>query len=250
MNKITILRVLDKKVRTPSIITHADYGMYEALYVRNRKRAIRKIIRKNKGEIIAINHKCKDEYIFENYINSYKELSIEVVLPVIEKICRAAARKFNLKLPLEDIYLYASPSLAYKFVENLIGVSRIFTIVSKEPSGEEAEKLYFEKGCLIRHVQKVENKVNSDTLSIFIERGGVSFSPVINITTDAVLGEKVIDVRKVAVTDNKIKEIEKSLGGTSGLVLYTLIGKIPGGNAEVNINKAADTIFLLDTNAI
>ena len=142
LNKITVLRVLDKKLRSRNLINRADYGTYSIVCVRNRKRAIRRLIRKHRGEIIAINNNCKEEYILKNCTNSYNELSIEVVLPVIEKICRAASLKYNLKLPLEDIYLYANPSLAYKFIENLIGLSRIFTVVSKEPLGEQAEKLY------------------------------------------------------------------------------------------------------------
>ena len=227
-----------------------EFKTHSVVNIRNRKRDVRKLIKKNQNEIVTISHNCKEEYVFENRIKSYNQLSIEIVLPVIERICREAAAKYNLKLPLEDIFLYATPNTAYKFIEKLIGVSRIFTIVSEEPLNELADELYFEKGCLIRRVQKAESKAGGDTISIFVEKSGFVFSPVINIMKDAVAGEKVINVREIEVSEKEMNEINKSIGGINGLVLYNLLGRIPGENAWVNINKTADTIFLLDTKAI
>ncbi|MBQ3021739.1 MAG: hypothetical protein IJD91_00230 [Clostridia bacterium] len=250
MKKVSVLKVADKKERTRDLIKYLDRGMYDLVIAKNSKRAIKKIAKMSKGQIIAINNNSKELISQKGGVRKYSELSNECVLAVIEKTCREIAVKYGFQLPLEDLYIYAPTSKAYEYVEKLIGLSRIFTIVSDEPPGEVADSLYFEFGCLLRHVRKSELKICDETISIFLDENGVVNSPIINISKREFREKQTIDIGRIAVCDNEVKEIAQDLSCVSGLVLCTLFGKVPGKDANVDINKTADSIFVLDTKGI
>ncbi len=232
-----------------SIIKYEEKDICDLITVGNSARAIKRIIKKRKNDTIVINNNSADESNLKGCIIKYNELSIEASLKVIEKICRQVAAKHNIKIPFEDLYLYASPETAYKFIEKLMGMSRIFTVVTDMPLEDSSKSLYLEHGCLTRHIKR-PNEHSCESVSFFIESCGIVDSPVVNLTDNEIQNEKVTDVRKVSVSDPKMAELKKHFSGVCGLPLYTLTGLVPEENSTVDINKKADSIFLLDTSAI
>lgn len=253
MKKTVILNVSEKKGFLSQAYRCEEHANMSLVTIKNSKRALRRLSGILKGENIVINHLQKDEYIFNNCIKPYADLSYKTVIPVMDKICRCVAEKYVLQLPFEEIYIVANPATAYEIILPLIGMGRMFTIVSEEGAGREADSLYFEHGCIIRHIKRTENRLNPDCIIIRAEeRGSPHFgaAPVINLVNAPAYGEKVLSANNISVSDDNILQFSQYWGGSSGLSLYELTEEIPAANAEIDINKNADTIFLLDTNQI
>lgn len=248
MNKISILTLVDKKKR--DIKEYEEFETYSQITAKNSKRSLNKILKKYKDETVIISNNSLKEPFLESKVKPYKKISKTLALEIIEKICREVALKYNLKLPLEEVYLYARPETACEFIKNIVGISRIYTIVSNSKNVQEADNLYFEYGCPVRHIKKMNSMNTRDSIFIFIDECGFSTSPIINLTEEEIAGENVTDIKKISVTDSDTEELTKAISAVGGLALYTLVGKRLSDNATVNINKKADTIFLLDTNAI
>lgn len=253
MKKTVILNVSEKKGFLSQAYRCEEYANMSLVTIKNSKRALRRLSGILKGENIVINHHQKDEYIFNNCIKPYAELSHKTIIPVIDKICRCVAEKYVLQIPFEEIYIVANPAAAYEIILPLVGMGRMFTIVSDETAGREADSLYFEHGCIIRHIKRVSNRINPDCIVIRAEERGIphfAAAPVINLLNSPVYGEKVLSANNILVSDDNIIQFSQFWGGSSGLSLYELTGEKPMSNAEIDINKNADTIFLLDTNQI
>ncbi len=246
MNRISVLRLADKKKRIKNI-NYEEFEAYSLLTVKNSKRSIKKVLKRHEDETIVVSNDSIGELALQGYVKPYNELSTEVVLEIIEKVCREVALKHGLKLPLEDIYLYASPKTACEFIKRIIGISRIYTIVSKEEGERAADNIYFEYGYPIRRVEKPDLNNGEDVIAIFIEECGNINSRIINITKNKISGANVVDVREITVLDEDIKELTKSISERVGLSLLTILEKKPSGNVTIDINKKADPIFLLDT---
>lgn len=250
MNSTLILNVSEKRGCFSHKLQCEKYENISVITIANRKRALKKLSKILQNEKVIINNHSKDECIFENRIKEYNKLSYKTVFPVINKICRCTASKYSMQLPFEEVYILANPTTAYSIIAQLIGISRMFTIVSQENAGKEADELYFEHGCVIRHIRKADRKINRDSIVIRLDNTtDLSFdaSPVINIADTSALGNKVINARSICVYDNRLSTLCNLWGGNSGLLLYNLFEEFPAENTKVDINKNADRIFLLDT---
>lgn len=251
MDNTVILNVAEKKSCFGHALQCDKYENISVITIKKRKRALKKIFKTLPNQNILINNLIKDEYILNNCIKEYNEISYKTVFSVINKICRCTASKYGIQLPFEEIYIYAIPKIAYKIITRLMDIGRMFTIVSEEPPGKEADELYFEHGCIIRHIKKAERRNISDSVVIRVDNMvDLTFvsSPIINVAETPVLGDKVIDARSIYVFDDRLLMLCRLWGGNSSLKLYNLVGEMPPENAKVDINKTADRIFLLDMN--
>ena len=180
MDRIPVLTIVDKKKR--NIREYEEFETYSQIMLKNTRRSLNKVLRMYKDETVIVSNNSVENPILEGKLKPYKKLSKTLVLDIIEKICREVAFKHGLKLPLEDVYLYACPEVACEFIKKILGLSRIYTIVSNAKKDMNADNLYFEYGCPVRHIEKMKLSNVKDSISIFIEESGISISPIINIT--------------------------------------------------------------------
>ena len=135
MNKLIVLEFVDKK---PCL---QNYETHTLMKIKRSKRALKKL-RKIDCENIVLSKNTLAIMPYEHCIEEVKSVSEACALSVIEKICREVSSKYGYKLPIEDVYIYASPSKAYSYIDKLVEISRIFTIITSEPPREEAYNLY------------------------------------------------------------------------------------------------------------
>ena len=229
-----------------------NYGNIAGITVKNRRGALRKIVKRVDCKHFIINHNQEDERLFERKIKRYNNLSIKTVLPIIDKVCRLTAEKYKMTIPLEEIYITADEEYVFDIVRKLSAISRLFSIVCDNCDINISDRLYFEYGCVSRRINTFDRGINKD--SIIIRAGGknapfFSETPIIDITSDKEESGRVVSALDIVVTDEKAELISKLWGGKSGLFLYELLGIVPDENAKIDINKTADPIFLLDTEA-
>ncbi len=247
MNKISVLAITDKKKR--DIKEYEDFGIYSRIIVKNTKRSLNKALKKYKSETVIISNDSLNKPILCEKYKPYKSFSEEKALEIIEKVCREVALQHSLEIPLEDIYIYARPETACKYIKRLSGLGRVYTIVTDMEDGSVVDELYFEYGCITRTVRKPNLQNTNDSIALFVETRGALTIPIINIKNEEIIGENVTDIWNISVFDDSITDLSKVISAKSGLSLYTLLGKSIPSNAAININKKSDTIFLLDTNA-
>lgn len=227
-----------------------NFGNISYVTIKNRHRALKKLVKTLNGENVIVNHLQTEEYIFEGHLRKWWDLSYKTVLPVINKICRLTAAKFTMKIPFEEMYIIADEDTAYEFITELSGMSRLFTVVSKKQGTKNSDELYFNHGCVVRRKNVFDGKENPD--SIVIRVSDCAFAkplsmPVVDLSASPEYGKNVILARDVCVFDDAIEEVRKNWGGNSGLLLYELLEILPDRNSKTDINKKADRIFLLDT---
>ncbi len=245
MEKILVMQLVDKKARRKNIVCE-EYELHSLITVKNSERLIKKVIKKHSDRTIVVGNDFAEEKVLQGLLKPYSGLSMEIVLQIIENVCRKVALKYGLKLPLEDVHIYASPSLACEFIKRLIGLSRIYTIVSNERLEKNCDEIYFEYGYPIRCVEKLETNSGADVISIFVEEYRNTNSQIINITENKITGSNVLNIREIMLPDEySIKGLEKS----NGLCLQAIMGRRTIENFELDINKKVDPIFLLDTKA-
>lgn len=248
MSRISVLTIIDKKKKYFN--EYEESEIYSQIIVKNTIRSLKRELRKHKNETVIISNDSIRKPILEGKYKPYKIISKKLVLETIEKICREVALKYDLNIPLEEICVFARPEIACEYIERLIGLSRIYTIVSDFENAEVADNLYFKHGYPVRYIRKKNLKNVKESISLFIDESGASNVPAINITGEEILGRNVIDIGEISVADNSVAEISKLLSIGSGLSLYTLLEKEIPDNAIVDISKKAGIIFLLDTSAI
>ena len=245
MKKILVMELKDKRLRGKNIV-YEEHELYSLITLKNSERMIKKVIKKYSDRTIVVSNDFIEEKLLQGLLKPYNAVSMEIVLQIIENLCRKLALKCDLKLPLEDVHIYANPSLACEFIKRLIGLSRIYTIVSNEKKEKSCDEIYFKYGYPIRCVGKSEVASGIDIISIFVEECGNTNSPIINITESKITGSNVLDVREIMLPDEcSVKGLEKS----NGLCLHTIMNSGAIENLELDINKKAEPIFLLDTKA-
>lgn len=249
MKKTVILKASERMGAFAQPFRRSEYENISLITIKNRQRALRKLVKRLNDENVIINHFQVKERIFSNRLKIYNEFSYKTVLPIINKICRQIAAKYTMQIPFEEICIVARPEVAYSFIIPLLGISRLFTIVSDESVGKKADELYFEHGCIIRQASALDNTISRDRIIIRARDKMIPTNaeiPIIDVTNVPVYGKTVIQARSILVFDERILTIGEHWGGSGGLLLYDLLGELPDKNSKVDINKQADRIFLLD----
>ena len=251
LKKTAVVSLLkSKRIFTPAynIQEHADVSL---LTVKNSLRAIKKLIKFSSGTNLIVSHCDENEKIWKNKHTRKKGVSYKTALPVLEKICRQTAEKYNIQIPFEEIYVMASPHIACTLTTCLTGLSKVFTVISEEsPLTNAYDELYFKHGTIIRHLPIFNNSISEDSIIIRCSEDDLPSwkkIPVIDFSERIACSNLSVNPKNIYVNDENIAALAKLWGGKSGLELYELMGMVPGADAEVNINISADKIFLLDT---
>lgn len=249
--KKTIILEIDEKARAfTQNFAFTEYENRLLVKIKNRRTVLRKFAKLMVGEDIIINHKQSEHRLINGRLKIYNKASYKTTLPIINKLCRQVAARYTMQIPFEEIVIVGNPAIAFSFIIPLMGISRLFTVVSSEVPGKKADELYFEHGCIIRHMPEFKNATGNDRIIIRADDVILPNStaiPIIDVTNAPLYGNNVIDIHKISVIDNEIKPIAEEWGGISGLMFYNLFGILPSESAKADINKKADKIFLLDT---
>ncbi len=252
MRKTVVLSINEKRMFPRKCIS-SEYENVTVLSIRNSLRAIGKLRKTFCGTNIVVKVQSRNEKILKDKLTEYSSFSYKETTPVINKIFRQTAYKFKKELPVEEVYILGSSEQACAFAAQLNGLCRVFTVVSEQnPVVTLYDELYFKYGLIIRHIPSFGN-ITEDSVVIRCNPDWIPSDktiPVIDFSDEEVFTENVVKAGNILVYDEKIAGICKCFGGKSGLALYSLFGEIPSENAEVDINKSADKIFLLDTNQI
>lgn len=249
MHKSIILEISERGRTLTQSFSFTEYENMSVVSIKNRRNALRKVIKLLGNEDIVIKHQQTEHRIFNGRLKIYNQASYEIVLSVINKICRQVAARYTMQIPFKEIVIIGNPTVSFSFIIPLMGISRLFTVVSDEMPGKKADELYFEYGCIIRHMSELKKLADNDRIIIRADEQTIPdvFSiPIIDVTDAPLYGNNVIDAHKISVTDDNIENIAEEWGGVSGLMLYNLFGLSPSESARADINKKADEIFLLD----
>lgn len=251
MKKTAILSLSETKGIFAPAYSIREYGNTSVLTVKNSPRAIKKLLKNSDGTDFIIAHGDENEKNLKNICKSKKGISYKTALPVLEKICRQTALKYNIQVPFGEIYVMASPLVACIITTCLSGLSKVFTVVSEEsPLINSYDELYFKHGTVIRHLPEFNNNISRDSLIIRCSDDDLPVwakIPVIDFSDKRVCSSLCIKPENISVKDDNISALSAVWGGKSGLVFYEIMGEVPELNAEVDINISADKIFLLDT---
>lgn len=218
--------------------------------ITNKRKAVKKAVKLFRHHDIVISEKSNEADIFKDIKRNWHCFSLDLIVPLINKICRQASLKFGYSMPFEEIYIVAEQSFAMRIIEQINDLARLFIVVSPKAADTKLyDKLYFEHSAMVRHCETIPNTIKEDSMIICFEDYSLPAkykSPFINFTNKKACVCNEIDGRKIYVSDSGIKEIEELWGGSSGLSLFELFGIKTGQDSSVDINKCADDIFLLD----
>jgi hypothetical protein len=251
LSKSTILKISGKKRTFQGPYKIEEYDGFYVTTVKNRHSALKKFVKMRKNENILIASGQEQEKICDGKIKQIKDISEEVALQILEKICRLSAQKFSLEIPFGEIYVFADRVRAQSIIDMVHGLSRLFTIVSPEENHAEMfDGLYYKYGTPLRQITTLCGKSIKDALIINFSQDEVAFAkdaPVINLYRKGEQGIKRISVGDIYISDKKISEEESEWGGKSGALFYSATGMLPDENATVDFGKRPDEIFMLDT---
>lgn len=249
MEKIIILKVSEKKrAFKHSIVNEINENM-PVIEIKARRSAIKKLLKQIGQENVVINHLQVEHNLFSERTKIFNHILPETALPIIENVCRQVALKYSMRIPFEEVYISASPADAFSLIIPLLGITRLFTVISNEALGKMADELYFKHGCIIRQIPKLKEVSGGDRIFIRAdEKSVLNFPsiPIIDLTNSPSSTGEVIKINEISVCDSNIAPFCEAWGGKSGLMLYNLLGYLPERNAETDISKKADKIFLLD----
>lgn len=252
MGSQVLLKLSEKRdAFSPPFVIKEDEDISVA-YVRNRRRALRKFVKKSKAADIIIENKKENEKLFQNRVKEYTSFSPDIFLPLLEKIFREYIKKYKMELPLDEIYVIAPPFDACKIICALHPYSRIFTVISREEyQGRMYDEIYFKHGTLIRQMEVFNNDIKEECAVIKTAGERVPLwlrCPVLDMGRDDSESANTLIMKNVHITDDFSHKAEKEWGGKAGASFFSLFGKTPSQNAKVSIGEKADRIFLLDTN--
>ena len=251
MRKIAVVTLNDSRKLFAPKCRIADEGDIVRAEVRNTFRSVKKTGKALDKVPVLVAYGYEKRKAFCGQIKKVCKYEYRTVIPVLEKISRQICVKYKKKIPLEDLYISASPTIACEIIEALRNVSRLFTVVSDEetPPGLY-DGIYFKYGTLTRQIPEFNNNISEDAVIIRCRDDYFPVwakLPVINLVPGELKSDLWLDVWKISVSDSKISAPGCVWGGESGIMFYTLLDEIPAENARVDINKSADEIFLLDT---
>ena len=254
MEKNIILSTSQKGSMFSQAYECEEYENMSLVTVKNRYSALRKLARHLKDENVIVPKSQITKKVFKDRLKLYNGFSLYTVLPVMDKICRKAAIKFGIRIPLEEIYIVGNADAAFALISKIYKLSRLFTVVSPAfCEMKRFDELYFRHGVLIRQLPAIGDNFVADSMIIKCDETPLYFSgniPVIDLCDFKDTPGRGINVRNILISDCKLSRIQKILGVRGGAQLYELLGEFPEASAEVDVNINADKIFLLDREKI
>lgn len=251
MNKHIVLNIAEKKGSFTGAyeITKTDQNITFAT-VKNKPRAIKKFIQLLGDEVVIITKNSEDKKALKNNLLLCDNVPFDYIIPLISKSMIQAIKHHNFKLPLKEIYISASPEIAYLVIKEIYDVSRLFTVINSTRNDKTLfDELYFKYGIIVRQREKVAFDCVEDTALIrydYLSAPKFYNSPIIDISDPYKDNENIISLKDISVYDKQIENVKNVWGGVTGINMYSLLGIMPDKDAQVNINKKSDEIFRLD----
>lgn len=253
MEKVKILCLFDKKNFRRCSVKAESFGDWGVINAAKHRRALRKLKKLLNDETVIVNRFNTEEKILENKLREYDELSYKTVLPVMGKLLRQVSEKYASAIPFRNVYIVAEPSVAYEIILEIPELSRMFSVVTELSPEKQADDIYFEYGCIIRHIKRIPRILREDDVLILTGKNPVCEAGpaiVVDMGTNNRCGNKKINMNEIYVYDERISCIQELWGGKCGLMLFQLMGILPDNSTNIDINKSADRIFLLDIEKI
>ena len=250
MEKKVVLSLSERVGFTLSKVETEELDEVISAKITDKRKSVKKIIKLCRDRDIIISKRNDKAEIFKNIKRKRNCFSPDLIIPVINKICRQASLKFGYSMPYEEIYIVAEQSFALFIIEQIKDLARLFIVVSpKEADSKLYDRFYFEHSAMVRQCEIMPKTVKEDSMIIAFQDYSLPLkckSPFINFTDKKAGVCNEVYGKKIYVSDASMKEIEEQWGGNSGLALFELFGVKTGQESTVDINNCADDIFLLD----
>lgn len=250
MEKKVVLTLSENSGFTLPRIETEELDTVISVVANNRKKALKKVVKLCRGHDILICKKSDGAELFNDTKRKWDFFSPELIVPVINKVCRQVSLKYLCSIPFEEIYIVAEQSFALRIIEQIKELARLFIVVSsKEADTKLYDKLYFEHCAMVRQTETMPKSIKDDSMIISFEEFSFSReykSPFINFTNIKTNLYGEVDGRKICVSDPTIRQAEELWGGKSGFTMFELVGVKTTCESTVDINNCADDIFLLD----
>ncbi len=138
-------------------------------------------------------------------------------------------------LPLDELFISASPEEAAEIVEICSGCARLFTVIAKEePPAGLFDNLYFSRGLILRRVFGPVRRVGKTAAAVLAREGAVPRSvPSIALS----------DLPRVIIRGGGLDFLEAE-GISPSAELYALAGLVPLPRAEITADFSAGIIYL------
>ncbi len=254
MEKKVVLSLSESVGFTLPKVETEELDMVISAKINNRKKAIKKVMKLCRGHDILLSKRSDKAEIFNEIKRKWDYFTPELIIPVINKICRQVSLKFEYSIPFEEIYILAEQSLALSIIEKIKNLARLFVVISpKEADRKLYDKLYFEHCAMARHLETMPRAIKDDSMIICFEDYSLPSqckSPFVNFTGKKAGVCNEVNGKKIYVSDAGIEKFEELWGGNSGLSFFELFGVKTGSGCIVDINNYADDIFLLDIEGI
>lgn len=250
MGKKTVLSISENKGFAPPKVEIEELDTVISVRINRKKKYVKRIMKLCRGHDIILSKKCDGEEFFEKIKIKWEAFSPELVVPVINEICRQVSLKFHCSIPFEEIYIVAKQKFALSIIEKIKNFAHLFIVVSQEDTDIKLyDKLYFDCSAMAHHSRIIPPAIKEDSMIICFEEASLPNgcqSPLINFTNKEVGLSNEVNGRRICVSDMCIKQIKELWDGNSGFSMFELTGEKTGHNSTVDINNYADNIFLLD----
>lgn len=252
MCQAIILNISERKRFKKSGIQLEKFSGFSELTIPDRKRYLRKVKDFSNGNII-ISNQIKNKAILAGLLKPYINTFYYTAIPVIDKICRMIAAQYMIELPYEEIYVMSEPESLNLIVPALMNSGKLFTIISENKDRKIADEIYFKYGCVIRWYNGADTMQGKGKILVRVSEKPLpeNFNfPVLNLTNIVENKSKIINIRNILMSDERLSEVVNLWNGVPGLDLYGMMNILPDEKTSVDINIRPDKIFLLDTDAI
>ncbi len=219
--------------------------------VRNSPISVKKLLKTVQPQNTAVKAPYEFSGKIRAYIKKYSPRTEEELLPVLDKIVYAAAEKYSVKIPTEEIIIYADPIHAAAVILKLKNAARLFSVVSREENvGNMYDELYFKYGTVVRHIPYI-TECGNDSIVVKCndeELGGVFPNAVyVTLGAEPVPSARGICAATAVLSDKRTEEAQRLLGIQGSAALYRLLGIKPDESTTADVNSRGGEIFLLDT---
>ncbi len=247
-----------KKQRGTGLISRSvklEEGAFESALVRDGKSSVKKLKRyfEDKCVLVEKNTFTKDSTL--HFVKEYKTDIFKEALCILPSVVLSTAQKYKLNTPIKEIYIMAAPVDAIDIIMQIKNMSRLFTVVSQNDDvGKIYDELYFKYGTVIRHIPSFGNADWDNSIVIKYDALESVFpwikAPIISFDEENAPTEKLITLREVSITGNKIEKLCEALNQKGGLYMYSILSGLPEENCKIDINSKCDKMFFLDISAI
>ena len=247
-----VLDVCDRKNLLGKKFSVKDVGNICPVSIKKTKSAVKKVAYEFRNRNILISNKVVNMNIFNGRIKECPDISFNMILKLIKKICKALIQKYSKEWPMNELIIAAKNEEAYPLIEELQNISKLFTIISDNENRRMADEMYFKYGCVIRHKISVKEIIEDNNFILCSDERiltEASDSIILNMTHIYSDRENVVNIRDITINDKRFSDLVTYWNGSPGIEVYNILGVLPDNNANIEMNKKADKIFLLDIDA-